>query len=308
MFQHYKKNLQHGSGISIVDNVISATGGGGGGSYTAGTNIDITNNVISTIGDTIKPLTDLTINIYELSNGIYSVGNGQTLRCKSDNTKNINVSCSGKLIVSIYPSTNERIFYLFGGYNNTSTLITGTATANQGDFEIMNLNIATNITSSSTNTEIASAKSVYDIKNKLSLILASHARQEINFPSAWTHVNIPVDTADISSNDYTISNGSVIVGNKPKVVEINLTIPMDGITSGTHNIGLYKKNPNSTEKSIVAYSFSGITPIWTVTLNAVTEVEEGTEIYIIGSKNTSGSLYCASTNLMIKTLSEVALT
>lgn len=139
MFQHYKKNLQLGNGISIVDNVISATGGGGGGSYTAGTNIDITNNVISTIGDTIKPLTDLTINIYELSNGIYSVGNGQTLRCKSDNTKNINVSCSGKLIVSIYPSTNERIFYLFGGYNNTSTLIGGTATSSQGNYSIMNV-------------------------------------------------------------------------------------------------------------------------------------------------------------------------
>ena len=36
-----------GTGISIIDNVISATGGGGGGSYTAGRAIDLTNNVIS---------------------------------------------------------------------------------------------------------------------------------------------------------------------------------------------------------------------------------------------------------------------
>lgn len=303
----FNENLTRGD---IVDGktLYQAISGGQGGSYIAGNNIDITNNTISTIGDTIKPLSDSVINLYELSNGVYTVGNGQTLRCQSDNTKNINVSSTAKLIISVYPSTNERIFYLFGGYNNSSTLIGGTATSSQGNFEIINLRMSTNITSSSTNTEIASAKSVYDIKNKLSLILASHTRQQIDFPSAWTHVSIPVDTADITSNDYTISNGSVIVGNKPKVVEINLTIPMDGITSGTHNISLYKKNPNSEEKTIIAYSFSGITPIWTVTLNAVTEVEEGTEIYIIGSKNTPGSLFCASTNLMIKTLSEVAMT
>ena len=39
--------LSAGTNITIVDNVISATGGGGGGSYTAGRGIDITSDVIS---------------------------------------------------------------------------------------------------------------------------------------------------------------------------------------------------------------------------------------------------------------------
>ena len=42
--------LSAGTGISIVDNVISATGGGGGTSYSAGTGIEITNDVISVSG------------------------------------------------------------------------------------------------------------------------------------------------------------------------------------------------------------------------------------------------------------------
>lgn len=43
--------LSAGTGINITDNVISATGGGGGGaSYSAGTGIDITNDVISVSG------------------------------------------------------------------------------------------------------------------------------------------------------------------------------------------------------------------------------------------------------------------
>lgn len=42
-----QEKLTAGSGISIINNVISATGGGGGTSYTAGMGIDITNNVIS---------------------------------------------------------------------------------------------------------------------------------------------------------------------------------------------------------------------------------------------------------------------
>ena len=42
--------LSAGTGINITDNVISATGGGGGTSYSAGTGIDITNDVISVSG------------------------------------------------------------------------------------------------------------------------------------------------------------------------------------------------------------------------------------------------------------------
>ena len=48
--QGKQDTLSAGTGISIVDNVISATGGGGGTSYSAGTGIDITNDVISVSG------------------------------------------------------------------------------------------------------------------------------------------------------------------------------------------------------------------------------------------------------------------
>lgn len=44
-----QRTLSAGTGINITDNVISATGGGGS-SYSAGTGIDITNDVISVSG------------------------------------------------------------------------------------------------------------------------------------------------------------------------------------------------------------------------------------------------------------------
>lgn len=46
--------LTAGENITIEDNVISSTGGGGGSTYTAGTGIDITNNVISVVNAIIK--------------------------------------------------------------------------------------------------------------------------------------------------------------------------------------------------------------------------------------------------------------
>lgn len=50
-FAATQPKLSAGTGISIdANNVISATGGGGGGSYTPGDGIDITNNVISVTG------------------------------------------------------------------------------------------------------------------------------------------------------------------------------------------------------------------------------------------------------------------
>lgn len=45
-----QRTLSAGTGIDITDNVISVTGGGGGTSYSAGTGIDITNDVISVSG------------------------------------------------------------------------------------------------------------------------------------------------------------------------------------------------------------------------------------------------------------------
>ena len=48
--QGKQDTLSAGTGINITDNVISVTGGGGGTSYSAGTGIEITNDVISVSG------------------------------------------------------------------------------------------------------------------------------------------------------------------------------------------------------------------------------------------------------------------
>ncbi len=47
LLQGKQDTLTAGTGIDITNNVISTTGGGGGSSYTAGNGIDITNGVIS---------------------------------------------------------------------------------------------------------------------------------------------------------------------------------------------------------------------------------------------------------------------
>ena len=82
--------------------------------------------------------------------------------------------------------------------------------------------IATNISSSSTNDEVAGAKAVYDLHNNVDFVVCKNsAGQTISMPTAWVTNKITIDTiADQSGDGFTINSGQIVVGSKPKVVEI----------------------------------------------------------------------------------------
>lgn len=188
-----------------------------------------------------------------------------------------------------------------------SVTLTGDKTS--GDLNLVgSADIATTIDSTSTNSQVAGAKAVYDKVNEVSFIKATHARQTITFSAAWAKAAVPVDTtAQQIGSDYSISNGVVVVGSKPKLVEISVNCAMDGITSGTYNIAVNVTRGGTTVVS-EPYAFSGVAAIWTPQIYLITQVQEGDTIGITATKNQAGSVNFATTSLAIKTLSEVAQT
>ena len=170
--------------------------------------------------------------------------------------------------------------------------------------------IATSITSSSTNDEVAGAKAVYDLNNNLSLISVNNsARLTINVPAAWSAVKLNLDNTTVTTGDYTLSNGAVIVGAKPKVVEAYFSCALDSLTTGTYNFTI-KKTHNGTTTNEFVYAFSGVASINNPQGLAVFEVSESDKIEIYATKNSAGTFYggLGSCILTVKTLSEVAPT
>ena len=108
--------LSAGTGISIVDNVISATGGGGGGTtYSAGTNIDITNDTISctlpitaTSGSSI--ITNSNTNTATTANGSFVGG-------QQNNLKNTNNSLVFGQSNVVSPTTTVHRTNMIGNSN-----------------------------------------------------------------------------------------------------------------------------------------------------------------------------------------------
>lgn len=183
--------------------------------------------------------------------------------------------------------------------------------------------VATSITSSSTNEQVAGAKAVYDSKNALSLCVGRvRTNKSITVTTAWSSGSKIVPLDDFLTNvggDYTISSdGGIVVGSKPKVVEItaqltpyNFPLP----SSGAYDYQLVlKRKRNGTTEAITSqgtqlnqYSTSMIAFM----LSTVLEVQENDTFYIaigVGQPSKTVNSGTNASALTIKTLSEVALT
>ena len=166
------------------------------------------------------------------------------------------------------------------------------------------LTAGTNITIDSNNVISASGG------GSLSLISVNNSqRLAITVPSAWTNVKLDLDNTTVTTGDYTLSNGAVVVGAKPKVVEAYFSCALDTLTSGTYNFYL-KKTHNGTTTVEFAFAFSGVATIWNPQGSAIFEVSEGDKIEIYATKNGNGTFYGGITAciLTVKTLSETGLT
>lgn len=149
--------------------------------------------------------------------------------------------------------------------------------------------IATSITSSSTNNEVAGAKAVYDLSNELNMIKLNLSTQE-NFTEtqAWRWHIVPLDTAEFnygSGLSFNSSNHSVVIGANVSLVRISLTCT---ISQGT---------PATTRKAVIgagtSYSVSStvtLPPAGNVIMvdgqavtyanTIITPVSQGDEIFI----------------------------
>ena len=138
-----QNTLVAGDNITISGNVISATGGGGGGSsYTAGAGIDITNDVISVSGASHNSLADGTQML--LRGDVTTVG---------QNYSNIEFNyyygtSSNRNKITLKPLT----------INGNSALRTQALSISVVETSA----ITTSVTSSSTDSQVPSAKAVYD--------------------------------------------------------------------------------------------------------------------------------------------------
>lgn len=144
--------------LADLQTQIDQGGGGGGSSYTAGTNIDITNNVISVDGEVGKIITG-NQNIWQLNEGIYLVKGSSNLYYNSNEYKYVEPDMSALLFVTI-STTSVKPYKLF----SLSKIIYGNAKSNGGQANEVELatHKVTTISSSSTDTQYPSAKLLYD--------------------------------------------------------------------------------------------------------------------------------------------------
>lgn len=168
--------------------------------------------------------------------------------------------------------------------------------------------IATTIDENSTNSEIASAKAVYDKINDLNYISCGiSSLLSISMPTAWIPVKIPVDVINYQSGDgFTLSNGNIVVGSKPKVVEIYIYAkPQQMNTTLTYGITALLNGTSLGVVETIPYRADSI-PFQRL---YIANVKEGDIIQLAcrgGSANMTFTVGASAATILIKSLSEVA--
>lgn len=187
--------------------------------------------------------------------------------------------------------------------------------------DLLRPTIATSITSSSTNTEVAGAKAVYDKVNEASLCVGSiDTNKNLTITTAWSSGSkiIPLDSFTTNvGGDYTkSSDGGIIVGSAPKLIEIQAqltpyTLPKPTSTNlstqNTYQLVIKRKRNGTTTALAVQsqvinyYSVSALA----FNVSVIVEAEENDIIYTsLGSDTASRSFDSgtAKNALTIKTL------
>lgn len=153
--------------------------------------------------------------------------------------------------------------------------------------------------------------------NDISLIVAnSTVQNNITTTGSYTAVKVSVNNALVQRRtDYTISDGDIIVGALPKLIEVNLiAIPVINVAGG-YVVGVRRiRNGTATAISGMEKSVSANTStVVDYTLYGIIDVEENDIIEVYTSTSGSGSKtyrFNANTGfkLTIKTLSETTST
>lgn len=136
-------------------------------SYIAGDNIDISNNIISVLGDTIKKVTTSTFNISTAAAGIYQLPQGCTINSDASYTT---ISTSILIVDSKSGSMVDKAWYLFDGSTGDGRrIVYGYLQGSIGSYVQTTLDQlerntlkVSSLSSSSTNKQYPSAKCVYD--------------------------------------------------------------------------------------------------------------------------------------------------
>ena len=136
-------------------------------SYVAGDNIDISNNIISVLGDTIKKVTTSTFNISTAAAGIYQLPQGCKINSDASYTT---ISTSILIVDSKSGSMVDKAWYLFdGSTGNGRRIVYGYLQGNVGSYVQTTLDQlerntlkVNSLSSSSTIQQYPSAKCVYD--------------------------------------------------------------------------------------------------------------------------------------------------
>ena len=198
--------------------------------------------------------------------------------------------------------------------------------SNKGNSDfVQNSNASINEPSYTSNNIPATGRDYYvptiealrEYTNKLSIIEAGIASSKyINITGAWSAnaQKVDLDTETLKyGNDFTLSNGYIVVGSNPKIVEVVAQMSPFGLkTSGTDNDKTYmliiKRDRGGTITNLTSQSqIVSSAPMLAFNVSLITDVQEGDKLYLAvgGGFSSSQSISSgAGTNMItIKTLS-----
>jgi len=166
--------------------------------------------------------------------------------------------------------------------------------------------IVTSISEYSLDSQVPSAKAVYDTVNNVSICqIGNTSRIYCNVTQAWSPSIVPLDEQKISSSDYTFVSNKIIVGSKPKMAEISFNCLCDTMPTANYNFTINLKR-NNINTILYSSSFKTISGMDVANFFGLTyyELQEGDEIYLNYTANSAVNFYIAlNAGLTVRTLS-----
>lgn len=153
-----------------------------------------------------------------------------------------------------------------------------------------NITIATSISSSSTNNEVAGAKAVYDLTRTNLIMVRKTSDQTITVADRFVDTIIPLDTiVSQSGNGFSIDNNKIVIGAGISLIETLFSLSYTPFTSTYTYINI-KLDHNGTLSNIAGtYEYNTNNNLKSVSVTGFANVSEGDKIYLVIGKAVTGS-------------------
>lgn len=156
--------------------------------------------------------------------------------------------------------------------------------------EMMFPTIASTIDSTSTNSEVAGAKAVYDLTRTNLIMVRKTSDQTITVADRFVDTIIPLDTiVSQSGSGFTIDNNKIVIGAGISLIETLFSLSYTPFTNTYTYINI-KLDHNGTLSNIAGtYEYNTNNNLKSVSVTGFANVSEGDKIYLVIGKAVTGS-------------------